>query len=734
MARTWLAIPLTALLIAAEPAPAPTLTGFSAAEASRQFERERQFDASLNRQNLQQWMERLSARPHHLGSPAGKENAEFIAGLFRSWGYETSIETFYPLFPTPRLRRLEMLKPGPFTAALEEPAVPEDPASGRRQDQLPVYNAYSIDGNVTARLVYVNYGLPDDYETLARFGIDVKGKIVIARYGHSWRGIKPKVAAEHGAIGCIIYSDPHEDGYFKGDAYPKGGWRPAGGAQRGSVMDMPTFPGDPLTPGIGATRNANRLPREKATTLTRIPVLPISWADAKPLLAALGGPVAPEPFRGSLPLTYHLGPGPATVHLQVEFDWKLTPAYDIIARLPGGELADEWVIRGNHHDGWVFGAADPLSGLVSMLEEARAVGLLAKSGWKPRRSIVYTVWDGEEPMLLGSTEWGEQHAAEITRHAAAYINSDGNGRGFGKITGSQTLQQLATETTRDVMDPEHHVSALARHLALNQGAKSYVMDPLGSGSDYTVFLDHLGVASANIGFSDEEASDGVYHSIYDSYTHYTRFVDPDFQYALALAQLGGRFTLRLAGAETLPLRFDAFTRAVATYLDEVTKLTATMRDQTKEQNEAIRTGALANAHDAHIPFVAPALQDPVPYLNFAPLENAVANLKKSGEVFKKVPTTGLSLEARRKLDQILIQCDRSLLDKEGLPRRPWYRHQIYAPGYYTGYGVKTLPGVREAIEQRNWNEANHQIPKAAAAIERLSSLISSALSASQREP
>ncbi|MCC7496899.1 MAG: M28 family peptidase [Bryobacterales bacterium] len=727
MVRTWLALPLAVILSAAVEAPAPTLTGFSTAGAARQLELERRFDGSLNRANLDQWLKRLSARPHHLGSPAGKETAGFIAGLFRSWGYETSIDTVYPLFPTPRLRRLEMLEPARFTAALEEPALPEDPSTAGRQGQLPPYNAYSPDGDVTAPLVYVNYGLPDDYDVLARFGISVKGKIVIARYGHGWRGIKPREAADRGAIGCIIYSDPHEDGFFLGDPYPKGGWRPSGGAQRGSVLDMPTYPGDPLTPFAGATRDATRLPREKAPTIARVPVLPISWADARPLLAALGGPVAPAAFRGFLPLTYHLGPGPATVHLQLEFDWKLTPACNVIARLPGAELAGEWIIRGNHHDGWVFGASDPLDGLVAMLEEARAIGLLARSGWKPRRSIVYAAWDGEEPMLLGSTEWAEQHAAELSRHAAVYINSDMNGRGLVKIDGSQTLQQLANEAARDVIDPEHHVSALTRHLAANQGAKDYRMDPLGSGSDYTVFLHHLGVASANIGFRGEDAAEGVYHSVYDTYAHCTRFVDPGLHYALALAQLGGRFTLRLANSETLPVRFDAFSRAVATYVDQVAKLTAAMRSQTKEQNEAIRAGALENARDLTIPFVAPSPQPPVPYLDFSPLENAIASLNGSVQAFNRAATTGLPLESRRKLDQVLIECDRALLDNAGLPRRPWYRHQIYAPGYFTGYGVKTLPGVREAIEQRNWNEANRQIRQSAAAIERMAAAIVSAI-------
>jgi N-acetylated-alpha-linked acidic dipeptidase len=704
---------------------APRLTGFSDAATADQLGREKQFDAGLNRSNLQTWMERLSAKPHHLGSPADKENAEFIAAQFRSWGYDTNIETFYPLFPTPKLRRVEMTEPRRFVAKLEEPVLAEDKTSGVRQDQLPVYNAYSIDGDVTAPLVYVNYGLPADYEILAARGIDVKGKIVIARYGHSWRGIKPKVAGEHGAIGCLIYSDPRDDGYYQGDAYPKGGYRPANGAQRGSVMDAPVYPGDPLTPGVGATKDAQRLPREKAETITKIPVLPISYADATPLLEALGGPVAPQPFRGALALTYHLGPGPAVVHLEVRFDWKLTPAYDVIARLPGAELSGEWVIRGNHHDGWVFGASDPLSGLVPLMEEARGVAGLVKAGWKPRRSIIYTVWDGEEPMLLGSTEWAEFHAKELSEHAAAYINSDVSGRGTLEIGGSHTLEHFVNEAARDVTDPERKVSTLDRYQATiivggspeaKQAARAkrdFSLEALGTGSDYTPFLQHLGIATLNIGFGGESESDGSYHSIYDSYDHYTKFDDPDFQYAVALAQLGGRMTMRLANAEALPVQFDGFVGAVAGYVDELVKMADTMRKDTEDRNRSIADHSLELASDPRVPFAAPVPRIPVPYLNFAPLENAVARLRNSANIFEeqqRQAPSPLPLEIRKQLDQIFIQCDRALLRPEGLPRRPWYKHQIYAPGYYTGYDAKTIPGVREAIEERRWGDANAQIP------------------------
>jgi N-acetylated-alpha-linked acidic dipeptidase len=368
---------------------------------------------------IRETMRRLSARPHHVGSPYDKENAEWLLAQFRSFGWDARMETFDVLFPTPKTRLLEMTAPTRFTAKLEEPPVPADPTSNQKAEQLPTYNAYSIDGDVTGPLVYVNYGRPVDYEALERRGVSVKGAVVIARYGQSWRGIKPKVAAEHGAIGCLIYSDPRDDGYAVGDAYPKGPMRNADGVQRGSVADMPVHPGDPLTPGVGATADAKRLDIKDAMTLTKIPVLPISYGDAQPLLAALGGPLVPADWRGGLPLTYHIGPGPATVHLNVAFSWDIKPLYNVIARLEGSTYPDEWVIRGNHHDAWVNGAYDPVSGMATELEEARALGALLGQGWKPKRTIIYAAWDGEEEGLLGSTEWVEHHAAELERHAVA---------------------------------------------------------------------------------------------------------------------------------------------------------------------------------------------------------------------------------------------------------------------------------------------------------------------------
>ncbi len=709
---------------------AKPLLGFGEAAAAAERELEARFDSSLDRDELRAWMKRLTARPHHVGSPYGKENAEFMAGLFRSWGFDTQIEEFRVLFPTPTTRLLELIAPTSFTASLSEPPLPEDSTSGQTSEQLPIFNAYSIDGDVTGELVYVGHGLPKDYEELELRGIDVRGKIVIARYGGSWRGIKPKVAAEKGALGCILYSDPREDGYFEGDVYPKGGYRNERSAQRGSVADMPLYSGDPLTPFVGATADAKRLDRTNCETLTRIPVLPIYAADALPLLKALGGPIAPEAWRGALPVPYHLGPGPAKVHLKLAFDWKLVPAYDVIAKLAGAECPDEWIVRGNHHDAWVNGATDPVSGLVALLEEAHAVGQLRSGGWKPKRTIVYAAWDGEEPGLLGSTEWAEAHADLLREKAVVYVNSDSNSRGTLHVGGSHTLEAFFNQVARDVIDPEKNISVLERARAeVILGAKleerketreraDLRIAALGSGSDYTPFLQHLGIAALNIGYGGEEEY-GQYHSIYDSFDHYVRFGDPSFDYGVTLAKTGGRTVLRLANAEVLPFEFTRFADTVGRYVKEVVKLADDLREETAEKNRRIEEGSFAATFDPTKTFVVPKLEEAVPFVNFAPLQNAVVRLERSAKAYDKaVAERGASDQplpaaARRALDSILMRSERALTRSEGLPRRPWYVHQIYAPGFYTGYGVKTLPGVREALEEKRWSEAEAQVEIAA---------------------
>ncbi|MEK6649453.1 MAG: transferrin receptor-like dimerization domain-containing protein [Bacteroidota bacterium] len=696
--------------------------------------REERFRSIPDPARMRSTVERLAARPHHIGSAYGKQNADWIAAEFRSWGFDTHIETFHVLFPTPKERLLQMVVPTTFSARLAEPAIPEDLASAQQEEQLPVYNAYSTDGDVTAPLVYVNYGIPADYETLERLGISVKGCIVIARYGASWRGIKPKLAAEKGAIGCIIYSDPRDDGYFQGEVVPEGPYRNSDGAQRGSVMDMPLHPGDPLTPNIGATKDAKRITKEASGVLTKIPVLPISYGDAQPLLDALEGPVAPDAWRGALPITYRIGPGPANVRLKLSFSWDIIPIHNVIATLRGTEFPDEWIIRGNHHDAWVNGAEDPVSGMAAMMEEARAFGEMVKEGWSPKRTIVYCAWDGEEQGLLGSTEWAEEHADELKKKAVVYINSDGNGRGFLGMAGSHTLEVFINDVARDIVDPETKLSVWKREQLRRvsnarsaddrseiRNRKDLTIGALGSGSDYTAFLQHLGIASLNLGYGGEDGG-GIYHSIYDNVRWYLTYSDSSFAYGRALAQTAGTAVLRLTEAEVLPFEFKSFASTVATYADEVKKLLKTMQDETKERHRQLDDGVYTAIADPREVLIPPQRQEIPPHLNFAPLDNAVTELLTEAEQFAHAfdatkNGSSLSPAKRKELNRVLLSAERELTQPSGLPRRPWFRHLIYAPGFYTGYGVKTLPGVREAIEQRRWKEAETEIVRVAGVME-----------------
>ncbi len=720
------------LVLSASFIQAQKIMGFSDPATAKQLDWEKQFDGQLNGKEQDAWMQFLSAHPHHVGSPQDKANADYIVSLFRSWGWETEVASYWPLFPTPKTRLLELLGSKPYKAKLQEPTLDADKTSGQKNEQLPTYNAYSADGDVTAELVFVNRGVPADYEELERMGVDVKGKIVIAKYGGSWRGIKPKVAYEHGAIGCIIYSDPADDGYAQGDSYPVGPFRPAGGAQRGSVMDMPIRPGDPLTPDYGATKDAKRLTLKEAETLMKIPVLPISYEDALPLLQSLGGDVVPATWRGALPITYHVGPSRDKVHLKLEFNWDQKPLYNVIAKIPGSELPDEWIIRGNHHDGWVNGAADPLSGMVAELSEAKAIGELVKKGYRPKRTLVYCAWDGEEPALLGSTEWAEDHQQELKQKAVAYINSDGNGRGFIGASGSHTLETFFNEIADNVIDPETgatikerrfarqvvNADAAARAKMLNdKDGKKIKLGALGAGSDYSPFLQHLGIASMNLGFSGEDPG-GEYHSIYDSYDMFRRFKDSGFVYGVTLSKTAGRVMLRLADADVLPFEFNTLYKTINDYVGEVKKLLDDERAETDIQNKLIRDKLFDLAKDPKKISVTPELKEDVPYLNFSSLENAMVQLKEKAEDFQKIYNNGLQmpLADQNALNDILYKAERSLIDPNGLPRRPWYKHEIYAPGYYTGYGVKTLPAIREAIEQRNWKEAQENTDIVAKAI------------------
>jgi len=722
------------------------LYGYSAESSRTERQWEEKMRAIPSPQNLRVYMEHLSAKPHNVGSPYDKENAEWIAAKFKEFGLDTHIETFSVLIPTPKERLVELVEGGPhFVAKLQEPALPEDPTSNQTREQLPTYNAYSIDGDVTGPLVYVNYGVPEDYEVLERRGISVKGAIIIVRYGRSWRGIKPQVGAEHGAIGCIIYSDPRDDGYTGGEVFPKGPWRPKEGVQRGSVQDSTEFMGDPLTPGWGATPDAKRLPLKDARSLTKIPVLPISYSDAQPLLAAIGGPVGPRDWSGGLPITYHLGPGPAKVHLKVFSNWDMKPIYDVIGKIPGSTYPDEWVIRGNHHDAWVNGAEDPISGMVAVMEEARSMGELLKQGWKPKRTLIYCAWDGEEPGLLGSTEWVETHADELRKHAVVYINSDSNSRGYFALEGSHTLERFINDVARDIQDPETKLSVWKREQLKEIEAagsaearrelrerKDLRLDMLGGGSDHAPFSNFAGVASLGIGFGGEDHG-GIYHSIYDDFYWYTHFGDTDFVYGRALSQAGGTAMMRLADADVLPFEFLNFADDVKMYVRAVEKFAAQQREDIQEKDLKIQEGLYQATGDPRGTWVLPKKEEVPPHLNFAPLDNAVESVVRSAaeyqKVLERVSANGgaiLASASMKELNELLIQSEHKLTTPEGLPGRFWYKHELYAPGTYTGYEAKAIPAVRENLEQKKWKEAEQSAARVAHVLENEAALISEA--------
>ncbi len=737
--------------LGAQAAAAAPMLGFGPADADAQRALEARFDAGLSAQAIRERLQLMAAEANQVGSPHDKANADFTLAQFKAWGWDAHIEVFSVLYPTPKIEQLDLTGPEPFSATLVEPPIPGDETSARTQGVLPAYVAYGGEGDVTAPLIYVNYGMPDDYAALQRLGQDVKGKIVIARYGAGWRGLKPKLAYEHGAVGCIIYSDPADDGYGAGDAYPSGAFRPERGLQRGSVMDMPVEAGDPLTPGIGATEDAPRIPIGQAKTILKIPTIPISWGDARHFLAALSGPVAPKSFRGALPITYHIGGAGASAHLVVQSNWDRKPLYDVIATLRGAVWPDQWVVRGNHRDGWVYGAQDPLSGQTALMEEARSIGALYKAGWRPKRTIVYASWDGEEPGLLGSTEWAETHAKDLQAKAVVYINSDGNGRGILAADASYSLQALINDVGADVRDPETGASVRDRAIAalqvaaLASGARDELkakaktatatgqlpVDDLGSGSDYSPFVQHLGLASINVGYSGEGESGGVYHSAYDTFEHYDRFGDPGFVYGVALAQTAGRLSLRAADADVAPLRFVPVADTVRGQVEELKKLLATEREHALTLDRLLERNAFQLAADPKEPWGLPDREIAVPSLDFTPLETAVTRLQSSATAYDAAAAAAVGAPPERlaRANALIQGAEQAMTDDRGLPGRPWYKHLLYAPGLLTGYGAKTLPGVREAIEGRRWDEAITYIGRTAAALDAISAKLDAATKA-----
>ena len=710
--------------------------------------REAAFDQSISSAEQMAWLKSLSSAPNHVGAAHNKANAQWILAQFKAWGWDARIDEFEVLYPTPISTTLELLGANAAKLGGQEPTIPEDATSANLKDALVPYVAFQGDGDVTGDVVYVNYGLPADYEALARRGISVKGKIALARYGGGWRGLKPKLAQEQGAIGCLIYSDPANDGYATADVYPAGGARPDTGVQRGSVADMTVYPGDPGTPGYGSVKGAKRTDRKDAVTIMKIPTLPISYGDATRILKAMSGPIVPDNFRGALPLSYHTGgDGKVQLRLAVQSEWSLKPVYNVIAVMKGKDRPDEWVVRGNHHDGWVFGAADPLSGNVAMLSEAKALGQLAKSGWRPSRTIMYASWDAEEPMLLGSTEWAETHEAELKAKAVIYINTDGNGRGFLDAEGSHQYQHLVNQVAADVTDPQTGASVADRARAkvkadafdggrvpadLLKAAESggdLPIGPLGSGSDYSAFLQHVGVPSLNISFGGEGESAGSYHSIYDSYDHFVRFDDPGLAYGAALSKVVGRVVMRMADAPTPPVRFGDLAATVRAYLGEEKDLIDTRRKQDERRSALIGAKAFALASDPRAPVAAPPVPAATPVIELAALENAVLRLEGAAKAFDAAlaaKNAGLDAGRRARLNAALLGIDQALLIPEGLPGRSWYKHALYAPGRFTGYGAKTLPGVREAVEERRFADANAYAGHTAAALNRLADKLDAA--------
>jgi len=701
---------LPSLLLSAEPG----IRGFPSDTVAAERKWEEKLRAIPETARVGRYIERMSREPHLAGTPQSKAVADYLVGLLREWGLDAQIEEFESLLPTPGTRRLEMVAPHTFRAKLQEPPVKEDKSSSNA-NQVPSYNAFSGSGDVTAPVVYVNYGVPADYEVLKKLGIDMKGKIVIARYGGSWRGTKPKVAQEHGAVGCLIYSDPKDDGYYQGDVYPKGAYRPPEGVQRGSVLDMALYPGDPLSPGFASEKGVKRLPLNEAKTLMKIPVLPISYADATPLLENLEGPVAPEDWRGALGFTYHIGPGATKARLKVEMDNSTHPLYDVIVRIPGTDFPDEWILYGNHHDAWVHGASDPASGAAPLLETARSLSELLKQGWKPKRTTLLALWDGEEFGLIGSTEWVEKHAEELKQKLVLYMNSDSNGKGRLGIGGSHTLEEFSSEIVRDIADPVTGKPLIDTPRNRNSAATAaavrrkdvqapppppddgqYHITALGSGSDYTSFLQHLGIASLNLGFGGEGGG-GVYHSDYDSFYWYSHFSDTNFVYGKTLSQVTGTAVLRMVDAPLLPFEFGRFANTVTGYVNEIEKL-----EKQKDRP------------------------------NLSEIRTELDRLKKSASSFESAYARGLAKAGSAStaklgaVNTILFQSERSMTLAAGLPGRDWFKHRIYAPGTYTGYGVKTLPGLREAVEGDRLDEAGEQAREVARVLKALNAQVQEA--------
>ena len=710
MRLTWagvygVALGLIALLGCGERSPSLPVRGYPADLLDSLRSREAVLRDTPDSAHVSEYSRVMSEEPNHAGSPGSRAVAEWALGKFREWGFEAEIEEFEALLPTPTLRRVELVSPTRFVAKMQEPALAEDKDSGDK-GQLPTYNAYGADGDVEGELVFANYGNAEDYAHLDSLGIDLRGRIVIVKYGRGVRSAKIKQAVERGAIGCLIYSDPEDDGFTRGDVYPKGPWRPEDGVQRGTAADYAAmYAGDPLSPGWSSKKGSRRLTRAEAKSLPKIPVAPLSYGDARPLLEALGGATAPnENWKGGLPIAYHIGPGPARVRMQMKSDWKIGPLYNVVGRIRGVSAPDEWVIFGNHHDGWVNGAADPISGASALMEAARALSQLVKSGWQPQRTIIFTLWDGEEWGLLGSTEWAEEHAQELRDKAVVYFNTDSYSKGVFDAEGSHTLTTFVRELARDMTDPaggnllegrQRERLTRAKAAAESAAASSFELGAAGSGTDFQAFLEHLGIASVSHGF-DGGPSAGTYHSIYDSYDNFRRFIDPGFLYGKAQATTVATFALRMADAPVLPFSFSDAASAFRGYAQDVVALA-----QASLGSEKLDVSLVMQAIDR----LAQAGAD---------VDRAYTSVLQRGSAFINSRS-----DAVRAVNRDLYQSERDLLDPDGLPGREWFKSTMYATGIYTGFTPDPMPGVRQMLQAKRLDAAQDQVRRVAAAVDRM---------------
>src|ERR1044072_3660970 len=681
-----------------------SIDGFSTERAVAERRWEEQFRSIPDPKSAREHLRRLTIEPHIAGTKEDYNTAVYVRDQLRSYGLSADLKEYevwlnYPNAPTV----LELITTRRQPLSVKESAVPGDPTSWHPKSS-PLFNGFSASGDVTGPVVYANYGLPNDYEDLKKAGVDVKGKIVIVRYGNSFRGVKAKVAEQNGAIGCIIYSDPEDDGYMQGDVYPKGPWRPVASGQRGSVQYLFDYPGDPLTPGKPAIAGTPRLKPEEATDLTRIPVQPIAYDVARTILSQLKGPLRPRGFQGGLPFAYHVG-GTVDVKLRLktDMDYKLRTIWDVVTRIDGSEEKDRWVVLGNHRDAWVFGAVDPNSGTSTMLEVGHGLGELLKQGWKPRRTIILCSWDAEEYGLIGSTEWAEEMASELRTKAVAYVNLDAavSGPHFG-ASSVPSLWKLLRGATRDIKDPKTGKSVYQQWQDRSrenrpegdQDMREARIAALGSGSDYTPFLQHLGVPSTDMSFNGDY---GVYHSAYDSFYWMDHFGDPGFVYHVAAAQLWGTLAMRLADADGLSLDYTDYASQIREYFTEAMKL-ARIRNLAGTLDEKAMTSALDDfAKEAER--VEKARQD------------AIRNSDRAKLV---------------KINDALVQAERQFLDAKGLRGRAWYKHQIYAPGFYTGYAAQPLTDFRQALDDRNTTNAKEGLETIVEAIKRATSTLKAA--------